>query len=200
MQNIGHSSRLGYDYQAYADRLDESVSPLGYRLDVNRIDNCGKCNTFFGPRASYYGDSVSIIGAKHGNATAQKLTDVESVLQNLNVKKSKRRIDQVNPINLTNAEKVHLPECNKFLDPLSTKLSYPVSNYREIATNRFYNLNHNPQENIFYDFAVNTSLEAKDNYRIVPPTLMSDMSMPIELKGRNMTCNGNTCAIEGLRR
>ncbi len=98
--NIGHSSRLGYDSCAYSDRLTESVGPLGYRLEPSWQENCNQCLSTLGPRSSYMGQGVST-AAGPSIATSQKLVDVESVLSNRNLKTTKCRKDQVNPINVT---------------------------------------------------------------------------------------------------
>lgn len=160
---IGQSNRLSYETQAYADRLAESTGPLGYRLNPQSRYNCGQCLSVFGPRTSLMGNSVSTT-VGHPVATSQRLVDVESILSNRNVKTSKARRDQVNPINVLDMPQQNLGQCSEFLNPMSSRLMYPVANYRDVAMNRFYNLTKNPQVNIFYDFAVNTKLEAKDNF------------------------------------
>jgi len=52
--------------------------------------------------------------------------------------------------------------------------------YKGVAINRFYDLPKDPQANIFFDWAVNTKLEAKDNF--VP-------ELPNPLTGVNMVPN-----------
>jgi hypothetical protein len=171
--NIGHSGRLGYDQCAYSDRLQESVGPLGYRLDPNWQENCNQCLSTLGPRSSYMGQGVSTASG-FPIATAQKLVDVESVLSNRNVKNTKCRRDGVNPINVTKFGVQHQRVCGDFLNPLSSRLTYPTANYRDMAVNRFYDLDRNPQVNIFYDFAVNTKLEAKDNFVTDVPNIWAN--------------------------
>ena len=185
--NIGHSSRLPYDCCAYEDKLTESVGPLGYRLNPNQIHNCDQCLSTLGPRSSYQGQGVST-SVGHPVATSQALVDVESILSNRNVKTSKCRKDQVNNIDVTKFKLQHMRVCNDFLNPLSSRLSYPAANYRDMAVNRFYNLNQNPQANIFWNFAVNTTLEAKDNFIEQLPHPRKDNSLPTELKGTNPQC------------
>ncbi len=184
--NIGHSSRLGYDTCAYNDRLDESVGPLGYRLDPNQQENCNQCLSTLGPRSSYMGQGVSTLDGKT-IAASQKLVNLESILSNRNVKTSKCRRDNVNPIDVTKFETKHFGECNDYLDPLSSRLTLPAFNYRELALNRFHNLDRNPQLNIFYDFSINTKLEAKDNYTIDIPKMWIDRTGPTPIKGSNPT-------------
>ncbi len=59
-----------------------------------------------------------------------------------------------------------LGDCkNRYLDPITSRLTNPAFNYKEAPIDRFYNLNQNPQDNIFWNFAVNTDLEAKDNFK-----------------------------------
>jgi hypothetical protein len=130
------------------------------------------------------GQGVSTVSGS-SIATSQRLVDVESVLSNRNLKTTKCRKDQVNPINVTKYGVKHLRVCNDYLNPLSSRLTYPAANYRDLAVNRFYNLDRNPQVNIFYDFAVNTKLEAKDNFVVDVPTIWSDHSAPRTLQGTN---------------
>jgi hypothetical protein len=165
MLNIGHSSRLGYDEQTYQDNLLDSVSPLNYRLNSNYDYNCQQCLSTLGPRSSAMGQGVSTWQGKGQLiAPSQKLVDIESILSNRNVRLSKSRDNEINKINVTKFKTQNLPECNRFLDPISSRLSLPASNYRDMAINRFYNLPQNPQKVIFWNFAVNSSLEEKDNH------------------------------------
>jgi len=182
--NIGHSSRLGYDSCAYYDRLEESVGPIGYRLDPNSIENCNQCLSTLGPRSSYMGQGVSS-AVGFPIATSQKLVDVESVLSNRNLKTTKCRRDGVNPINVIKFGVKHQRICNDYLNPLSSRLTFPAANYRDMAVNRFYNLDRNPQANIFYDFSVNTKLEAKDNFIVDLPNMWVDKLHPEVLCGKN---------------
>lgn len=192
--NIGHSSRLGYDTCAYADRLTESVGPLGYRLDPNWQENCNQCLSTLGPRSSYMGQGVS---TTVGNpiATSQKLVDIESVLTNRNVKTTKCKRDTVNPIDVTKFGVKHMRLCNDYLDPLSSRLTYPAANYRDMAVNRFYNLDRNPQTNIFYDFSINTKLESKDNFITSIPKFWIDASQPQTIAGKNKLSKYSNDAI-----
>lgn len=178
--NNGHSSRLIYDECAYQDRLQERTNPLLYRLNANQIHNCDQCLSTLGPRSSYMGQGVSTT-VGHPTATAQYLTDVESILTNRNLPKSKCKNGEMNPIDVTKFGLKHLPTCNGYLDPMATHLSYPPFNIREMPTDRFYNLPQNPQEPIFYDFAANTKLESKDNFVFQINRLKaSDPTSPME--------------------
>lgn len=189
--NFGHSSRLGYDKCYYDDYLSESVSPLLYKMNPNSISNCNRCLSVFGPRAGHNGYGNSTFGGESA-APAQDYVDVESVLSNRNVIASKCKDGKVNDIDVTQFKLQHARTCNDFLDPISTHLTNPSANYRGMSINRFFNLPKNPQANIFWDFSVNTQLEAKDNYRERIPRLMTDdLSLPQELKGRNPPCKYN---------
>lgn len=191
--NFGHSSRLGYDIQAYEDKLIESTDPLSYRLDPNRITNCKPCLSVYGPRSSYQGFGVSTT-VGHTTATSQDLVDVESVLTNRNVPLSKTRAGSVNPIDVTKFDLRHARICNDFLDSSPTRLTDSSKNYRGIAVNRFYDLPRNPQANIFYDWAHNTTLEAKDNYRQkIPKIKKIDPVLPREYRSKKRDCTRTQC-------
>ncbi len=183
--NQGHSSRLGYDRCAYADSLSQSVGPLLYKLNPNQINNCDGCLSVFGPRVGHngYGNST-IVG--HTTSPAQDLVDVESILSNRNVIASKCKDGKVNDIDITKFKLKHARTCNDYLDPIASHLTNPPANYREMGINRFYDLPTHPQMNIFWDFATNTQLESKDNYREKHPKLSNyDPALPHELRGKN---------------
>ena len=187
--NQGHSSRLIYDKCAYEDDLAQSVSPLLYKLNPNQINNCEGCLSVFGPRSGHNGYGVSTT-VGHRTSPAQDLVDVESILSNRNVIASKCKDGKVNDIDVTKFHLQHARVCNDFLDPIATHLTNPPQNYRELAINRFYDLPTHPQANIYWDQRVNTTLEAKDNYRERSPKLMKyDPALPQEFKGRNKPCN-----------
>lgn len=162
--NIGNSSRLPYDDCAYPDRLTESVSPGTYRLQPYSIYNCDSCQFVNGPRSSYKGYESSTV-VENGPAVSQKLVDVESVLSNRNVKTSRCKDGKTNKVRVNDFKLLEAPICRSTDDfPKYSHLSHPAYNYREMPLNRFFNLPRDPQANIFYDFAKNTVLEAKDNY------------------------------------
>ena len=181
--NFGHSSRSSYDEQAYKDKLSESVGPANYRLDKNNMYNCEQCLSVLGPRTKVMGNSVSTT-VGFPPATAQHLTDVSSILSNRNMKLSKTKDGEVNNIDVTKYKLEHMRTCNNFLNPLSSKLTFPSQNYRDMAINRFYDIERNPQEAVFWDFSVNSRLEAKDNFceEISQPCEQDDY--PQEIKGR----------------
>lgn len=173
--NFGHSSRLDYDQCAYDDRLKESTGPLKYIMNTNRLNNCQACLSTYGPRSNY-GVSTAV---GHRTAPKQDLVGIESILTNRNVKNTKCRDGGVNPVNVNDYKLQHARICNHGLDPIASHLTHPVQNYKELSINRFYDLPNNPQENIFFDFARNTTLEAKDNYVMKTPKLRDqDPALP----------------------
>jgi hypothetical protein len=177
--NFGYSSRLGYDNCAYTDKLSESVSPLTYRLDGNQIYNCNGCLSTLGPRGRF--GTSSAVG--HPVAESQALVDVESILTNRNVKTTKCKRGEINHINPAKFKGEHANICNSYMDPMASRLMYPAMTYREMGMNRFYNLTTDPQQPIFYDFSVNTTLEAKDNFIFRLPVPHRASALPTELKG-----------------
>lgn len=188
--NQGHSSRLGYDDQTYADKIFDGVGPGQYRLSPDQMYNCDNCFSSFGPRPSVRRGQEPGIDANvdYPIATSQNLVDVESILSNRNVKQSKSRSAHLNFVDVTKFPLKHNRICNQFLDPLSSRLAYPSSNYRDMAVNRFYNTNQNLQLPIFWDFAVNTSLEAKDNFIERLPRPKKPSGLPDEILGVNPPC------------
>lgn len=188
--NIGHSSRLIYDNCSYRDRINASTSPLANRLDVNQIWNCNSCLSTLGPRSSIgNGFGVSVpAGVGFGPAMAQKLVDVDSILSNRNVPASRCSDRFVNPINVTKFPLEHAPICNDYLNPLASKLTDPAYNYKGIAIDRFYNLPKNPQANIYWDMAINSKLESRDNYIFKMPKTFKTDQYPVEVRGPPAAC------------
>lgn len=105
--------------------------------------------------------------------------------------------EKVNPIDVNKFQLTHARICNSYLDPLSSRLAYPAANYRSLAINRFFDLDKNIQEPIFYDFAVNTKLETKDNFiEDIPRVRSYDPTQP-KVFGGKKTCAvkcGNLCS------
>lgn len=187
--NIGISSRLDYDQCYINDSIYESTSPLQYQLNSDRIYNCNGCISRFGPRPSAgFNANAPRLDIGNNIAASQGLVDLESVLTNRNVKQSKCKNGKVNPIDVTSFSLQQIPICNNFLDPISSHLTNPPQNYRGLSVNRFYDLNKDPQANIYYDSASNTRLEAKDNYVERIPRILPDMAHPIERKGPIKQC------------
>ena len=180
--NIGYSSRLDYDPSYIMDNVQESTEPLSYQLNTDRIHNCNTCISRFGPRPSNStnGVSTSLMVGSDPIAISQSLVDLESVLTNRNVRRTKDKRGMVQDINVLKIPIQNTKICGNFLDPISTHLTNPPQNYRGIVINRFYDLDRNPQENIYYDWGSNTRLEAKDNYIQKVPVPMKDLVQPIE--------------------
>lgn len=193
--NIGHSSRQQYDPCAYPDKLSEIVGHGNYRLSPDQMYNCDNCLSTLGPRSSNNGrgNDVSRV-LSTGYAPSQDLIDVDSIMSNRNVKHSRCKSGKVNPIDINKYDLINNNMCNNFLDPESSRLSFPAANYRDMSINRFYNLPLDPQVPIFWNFAENTKLQAKDNFRPDIPLVWPDISLPKENKGNyktcDMSCNG----------
>jgi hypothetical protein len=168
--NIGNSSRLAYDNCAYPDRLTESVSPGTYRLQPYYNYNSDACINLNGPRNQGFGVASPVENAP---AMSQQLVDVESILSNRNVRTSKCKDGKVNTVRPQNIKTINPRMCENDDFPRNSRLSHPAFNYKEMPMNRFYNLHRDPQANIFYDFAKNTVLEAKDNYVYPVPVIMN---------------------------
>ncbi len=178
--NIGYSSRLSYDNDdTYETKLQESTDPINYRINSNQIYNERRCRQQYGPRSGYMGHGVSTTVSDLGYAESQDLIDVDSVFSNRNVKASKNRRANLNPVNPVNDYKLYDSKvCSYDLDPLYSKDTHPASNYRDVEINRFYNIGRNPQNVIFEDFAVNSRLEAKDNYVPYAPQPWPELAGP----------------------
>jgi len=177
----GHSSRLPYDKCAYNDKLSESVAPLGYYLDQNRIHNCNSCMPTFGPVPSNNTGAFST-STMVGNVPnpGQQLVDLESIMTNRNIRTSKCRDAQINDIDVFKFQTKSPQSCNQFLNPLATHLTNPPINYRSITLNRFYDMPSSNQEVIFWPFSQNTQLEARDNYfERIPKIKPFDAALPL---------------------
>ena len=162
--NIGYSSRLKYDDDVYDDDVIQSTGPGKYKTSVDQTYNKYRCLSTLGPRTGRMGHGVSTAISQDRAAMSQDLVDIESILSNRNVRTSKGKKGHVNDIDVTKIRLHDASSCGPILNSEHTRLSHPSVNYREVAMSRFYNLPRDPQATIFWDFATNTSLEAKDNY------------------------------------
>ncbi|ARF10587.1 hypothetical protein Hokovirus_2_114 [Hokovirus HKV1] len=161
----GNSTKLIYDEDYYNDKIRQSTAVGNYNLDTNYVNNCQRCLSTLGPRTKQGPLSAGVSDVKpYSVPNFGNNVDIESILTNRNMPASKSSNGKLNPINVTNFRTYNLPTCGHFLDPVSTHLTNPPLNYKGISTNRFYDLNRNPQANIFWDFSVNTQLEIKDNF------------------------------------
>lgn len=169
--NFGYSSKLPYDECAYNYYVQKSTNPLIYQLNTNKIFNSSQFCSTIGPHPGFMGNGVGTLAEStyfepgHPPATANYLVDIESILSNRNVHTTKCKNGNLNPINLTKLKQYNLPTNNRFLDPVATHLTLPPIKYREAPIDRFYELTTDPQKPIFWNFAVNTDLEAKDNFK-----------------------------------
>ena len=164
--NYGMSTRLSYDPTTIRDNTEQSTAPLQSMLDPNRVRSCNRCfsENGGGPRSSYGGWGNSLTVENPGNYPQGQLSDIESIMHNLNLKNSNDRKGRVNPINVLDFKTHDNNACNKTLNPVSSLLTYPKQLNRSMSINRFYDLNINPQVNIYYDRASNSQLEARDNF------------------------------------
>jgi hypothetical protein len=187
--NFGVSSKLQYDPSFIQDDIEQSVAPIQSILDPNRVKNCSQCFNLNGPRPGHnaWGDNLPV--ARPSITPAQQLTDIDSIMKNLNVKASRDKRGMVNNIDVFKFKTYDTELCDRGLDPLSSIATYPKQLYREMSINRFYDLNINPQVNIFWNWAVNSQLEAKDNYdNPYPYFLEGDESLPSPIPGKSKPC------------
>jgi len=177
---VGHFSKQRYDKCTYPEDLYDSTAPYSYVMNTDRIHNCNGCLTTFGPRSGFGGAGVS---SPSGDviAAAQQNIDIDSIASNRNVPLSRSKKGKVNPIDVTKIKTKNIPICNDYLDSQHSRMTDPAMFYRGTPINRFYDLNKDPQANIFYDWAINTSLEAKDNF--IP-------ELPVPLTGVDLVPDG----------
>lgn len=187
--NIGISSRLGYDETAYADRVKESVSPMIYSLEPIKYTHEKSCVSQFGPRSNYNGVGVSTVSEER-SLPIPDLTDLESILTNRNIPLSKAGMGNTNMLDIKSVKLNHINECNSFLNTEPSMLTYPPRTYRGMSINRFIDLPRNPQAVIYWDNSINTTLEAKDNYKTKIPVVKNyDPSLPKEIVGSHDSTN-----------
>jgi hypothetical protein len=187
--NFGQSTRLYYDNDCANDYIEQSTAPFQSVVDPNRIKNCDQCLSLNGPIPGHNGWGNNIPILNPGVDPAQELIDIDSIMSNRNVKTTRARRGMVNDIDVFKFKTYDCKLCDKGLDPLSSILTYPKQLYRELSINRFYDLNINPQVNIYWNKAVNSQLEAKDNYKIPYPfSIENGDELPTELQGQNLPC------------
>lgn len=174
--NFGYFSRLSYDKGAYEDKLFESTYGLGYKTNIDQIYNKDGCFYDNGPNTSFMGVGIS---SPIGNvpAQAQKLIDVDSLMSNRNVKRSKLKKGRVNDIDINKFEYKHFPNCKKSMETIQSRMELPAMMYRDIGIDRFYDLPRNPQKNIFWDFSVESRNDAKDKYMPQKPRQIDNSNM-----------------------
>jgi hypothetical protein len=161
------STRKLYDDCSTNLFYKQSTDPLAYRLSPNYANNCSKCYTDFGPRGQDM--NVSVI-------TNQNLVDVDSLLTNRSKVASDCKDGLVTDIKFNNYKKYNLPRCNNFMNRHDSRLTHPIHNYRGMTIDWFFSPrvnNRDEQCNLFWDFAENTQLTSKDNYRPDIPVPMN---------------------------
>lgn len=186
--NYGVSSNLRYDSDYIEDDIQQSTSPLMSVLDPNRVKNCSQCFSMFSPRGSTWGNSIAV--AEPSVTPAQDLVDIDSIMSNRNVKQDMSKKGKVNTVDVFKFKTYNSKECNRGLDPMASISTFPKQLYREMSINRFYDLNLNPQVNIYWDGAVNSQLEAKDNYDYPYPFFLDEHCGPTAQTG----APGKPCA------
>lgn len=194
--NIGHSSRLPYDVNTYNDKVGESIQSVVYRLSQDQIYNSNGCLSVFGARSVNNGRGNDVSRPiETGPAASQDLIDVDSMLSNRNVKNSKSRTGKVNPVLISDYKLKNSTICNNTLNTESSRLNFPASNYRDMSINRFFNLQKDPQANIYWDNAANTKLEAIDNYSLVQAKPWKEGILPVPTNNSPVTCNSTVTCI-----
>jgi hypothetical protein len=153
----GKYTRQSYDNEAYGERMTRSTDPMLYRLDTNFAINNNKCFSEYGP---FNGQPDSI-------AIGQQI-DVDSVLRGFNRPNGKSNSQQI-PESLDQFKLHNYPNCSSRMEPEYSRFTHPAYDIRGMTTsdlNLSYPL-HDPQCQIFENFAVNTKLQAKDNHKTV---------------------------------
>ena len=169
------STRKKYDNCSTDLFYKQSTNPLLYRLSPDYANNCQKCYADYGPTGQDM--NVSVI-------TNQNLIDVDSLLTNRSKVASDCKDGLVTDININQYSKYHLPRCDRFINRNDSRLTHPLHNYRGMTINWFFEprvSNRDEQCNLFWDFAENTRLTAKDNYRPdIPLPIDQGPSFPVE--------------------
>jgi hypothetical protein len=153
----GRYTRMSYDQGAYDERIARSTDPMLYMLDPNYAVNCNRCFAPYGP----------IAGQQASDAIGEQI-DVDSILKGVTKINSKSSQQQI-PDSLNHYKLSHYKNCPDNLEPEYTRFTYPAYDIKGLTTvdlNYDYPL-HDPQCQIFEDFAVNTRLQAKDNHRTI---------------------------------
>jgi len=159
----GHFSRTPYDKSVYDEDVYQSTSPYEYVMNTDRIHNTNGCLNQYGPISSLMGAGTS---SPTGDqiAASQANVDIDSIMSNRNVSLSKAKKGKVNPVDVHKIRTKDVPICAPGVDSFHSRLTNPAMFYRGAAINRFIDPLIDPQANIYYDGAINTRLEAKDNY------------------------------------
>lgn len=174
----GRFTNLRYDDDAYLEEVSRSTGPLSYMTSPDYAVNCHKCFAPYGPRGQ---DSAEAVGQQ---------TDVESILRGHSKIHSKSNRQQT-PDSLQHYKTKATNDCPDALETEYTRYTYPPFDIRglNVPDLHFDYPLHDPQCQIFEDFAVNTRLQAKDNHRSVwqIPFDQRDL-LPTERLGRVKNC------------
>ncbi|AYV85293.1 MAG: hypothetical protein Satyrvirus9_19 [Satyrvirus sp.] len=171
----GKFTNLGYDQQAYKQKISRSTNPLLYKLDPNFSSNCSSC---------FY------------NVKPEKKIDVDSVMKGINKINSKSNAKQV-----PDPAKKSFPINDNCIDKLefeNTRYTHPAYDIKGLTVPdmHFEYPLHDPQCQIFENFQVNTRLQAKDNHKAVWQVPFSQEGLlPKNRSGTNKNLsNGNYAA------
>ena len=183
--NSGYFSGVKYDGEKYCEDIYDSTAPYSYMLNPNyNFNSNGRLNVY-GPRSNFMGVGVSSLS---GDVQAQGKhnVDIDSIMSNRNVPSSRSRLGKVNPVDLNSIKMKNIPIGTDYLDYTHTRMTDPNMFMRGCPINRFYDLNKDPQANIYYDWGVNTKLDAKDNMVMQVPDLsfMDNDTIPTKPQDR----------------
>lgn len=190
----GYNSRQIYDTNYLNEQVSDSIKPMQRMMDDSKFYNCNSCFSVNGPRASTGPSSVgnsTITPRKGQKPSRQSFIELESILQNRNMKSTKLKNGKVNKMNINKINVQSPPLCSNLLSPISTLQTDPRYAFREISVNRFIDLPRNPQEHIYWDVARNTKLEAIDCYVPQIPVMLPDNVQPVPLPEKKMKCSYN---------
>jgi hypothetical protein len=151
-----HFSRMKYDLPAYQEAIERSTNPLKYNLYPGYGYHCNTCFPASGPVGTH---GVNI------DFTHKHVIDVDSILSGRTVLNSKaNEFSYPTPLNYKTQK---VGECDRFIETEYSRYTHPIQNYRGLYPDRFYPLKQDPQCHIFWNFEVNTKLQAKDNHRAI---------------------------------
>jgi hypothetical protein len=175
-------NRNKYDKCAYDLQMERSTNVGDYRLDNNIAENCNQCFSSFGPIGSK--SDVSLV-KEDMELSFKDMAEVESALSWRNQLLSKCN-ENATPLN--NFKVNHKQVCKNNLTPEDTRFTFPLDNYRGMSLTDFMlepYLHVNPQCMIQHNndkIGLNSRLSAKDNYKLVPPTMVdSEEALPKEI-------------------
>jgi len=158
----GNFTGLIYDDDAYKEKVARSTNTLNYRLDPNYAINCGKC---IGDNSARGGHAASIV--QRNNNYGNQI-NVDSILRGVYNRNTKSNLQQ-QPPKLDNYKINNLPDCPEGIESQNSRYSHPAFDIRGLTTSDLrldYPL-HDPQCQIFENFAINTRLQAKDNHKAI---------------------------------